>query len=131
MRFQVTPETLRRLTEEAKGDRRGFIKRVIARAKNEDPYFAKMLELLADLTEAEFQEKGSQHVAEIRELVLEIGVYCFRGLELAQIEGRRVDEAQIINNALMRDPDASASTSEGREANLEMRELLEKLRQKK
>lgn len=131
LRFQVTPETLQRLTKEASGDRRGFIRRMLGRTRNEDPYFAQLITLLANLAETEFTEKGSAHAKEIEELVFEVGMYCFRSLELAQIEGRRIDEAKTLNDALMRDPDASASTSEGREANDEMREIINKLRQKK
>jgi hypothetical protein len=122
-------ETITRLSKEAQNDRKGFIKRTLARAETEDPYLANLVTSLAKLARIEFEEKGSPHADALHELVLEVSMYCFRGIELAERETSA--RTQYIRDALMRDPDAPASTSEGRGATAETQELIDRLMKRK
>ncbi len=123
---EVSGINLNRLNREANTPNREFSKKILARAKTENPLYAVLVQVLADSARAQRAAEGPNSPQDVHDLVIDTGMLCLRALELAALDGKRKTDSDM----LMEDPAMDTLAIPLLEAIIETRLVLSAIRGK-
>ncbi|GEM_PF-5310261 len=124
---QIRREHFAQLGRENASNREVITKKLVPRIQNENPNYLTLMSVLANIAQEEFLSKDLYFTDEHRKLVLYVGIVCFRALELAQLNGKLKEDASILSDVLMSDPDLTSTKQNIVETYEEMVLLMTKL----
>ena len=113
--------------DEAKRLPEFFNKQMLARMKVENPYYEVLVRGIAEIATKEFRVKDKFTPTDMEELVTQVGMYCFRALELAANDAEQSKVVKEFTATLMSDPNTQSLEFDSMSALTESRLLFKRL----
>ncbi len=100
---------------------------MLARVKVENPFYDVLVRGIAEIARREIREKEKFTPEDMQELVIQVGMYCYRALELAANDAEKSKAVKEFKATLMSDPDTQSLEFDSMSALTESRLLFNRL----